>query len=146
MLAGLALLSRLVVCVAAAPSSALVFLYFRAETAGGRERNGLCPNFSRVTTPASFSCQLFENYFTCQLLMPTFREILYLPTSRGNFTCQLFENYFTCQLLMPTFREILYLPTSRGNFSNNYFTCQLLMPTFRECLASGTASVLTQGR
>ena len=28
-------------------------------------------NLSRVTSPANFSCQLFESYFTCQHLMPT---------------------------------------------------------------------------
>ena len=37
--------------------------------------------------------------FTCQLLMPTCRELLHLPTSHVNFL----ESYFTCQLLMPTF-------------------------------------------
>ena len=29
-------------------------------------------NLSRVTSPANFSCQLVESYFTCLLLMPTF--------------------------------------------------------------------------
>ena len=43
--------------------------------------------------------------FTCQLLMPTCRELLHLPTSHANlsrvtspanFSCQLVESYFTC--------------------------------------------------
>ena len=64
--------------------------------------------------------------FTCQLLMPTCRELLHLPTSHANlsrvtspanFSCQLVESYFTCQLLMPTCRELLHLPTSHVNFS-----------------------------
>ena len=60
--------------------------------------------------------------FTCQLLMPTCRELLHLPTSHANlsrvtspanfsrvtspanFSCQLVESYFTCLLLMSTFR------------------------------------------
>ena len=50
--------------------------------------------------------------FTCQLLMPTCRELLHLPTSHANlsrvtspanFSCQLVESYFTCLLLMSTF-------------------------------------------
>ena len=76
--------------------------------------------------------------FTCQLLMPTSRELLHLPTSlanfsrvisSANFSCQLFESYFTCQLLMPTFRELLHLPTSHASFSRvtspANFSCQL---------------------
>ena len=100
------------------------------------------------------------SYFTCQLLMATFRELLHPPTSPANFSrftlpasfsCQLFENYFTCQLLMPnfrdyftcqflvpTFRELFHLPTSLANFScqlsESYMTCQLLMATLRELL------------
>ena len=91
--------------------------------------------------------------FTCQLLMPTCRELFHLPTSHANlsrvtspanFSCQLVESYFTCQLLMPTCRELLHLPTSHANLSRvtspadfscqlfeSYFTCQLLMSTFR---------------
>ena len=50
--------------------------------------------------------------FTRQLLMPTCRELLHLPTSHANlsrvtspanFSCQLVESYFTCLLLMSTF-------------------------------------------
>ena len=50
--------------------------------------------------------------FTCQLLMPTCRELLHLPTSHANlsrvtspanFSCQLVESYFTFLLLMSTF-------------------------------------------
>ena len=50
--------------------------------------------------------------FTSQLLMPTCRELLHLPTSHANlsrvtspanFSCQLVESYFTCLLLMSTF-------------------------------------------
>ena len=59
-------------------------------------------NLSRVTSPANFSRQLVESYFTCQLLMPTCRELLHLPTSHvnllrvtspANFSCQLFGCY-----------------------------------------------------
>ena len=85
---------------------------------------------------------------TCQLRLPTFREILHLPTSPANFACQLFERYFTCQLLVPTFRELLRPPTSPTNFPKvvtspanfscqlfeSHFTCQLLVPTFRKLL------------
>ena len=76
--------------------------------------------------------------FTCQLLMPTCRELLHMPTSHANlsrvtspanFSCQLVEGYFTCQLLMPTCRELLHLPTSHVNFlrvtSPANFSCQL---------------------
>ena len=76
--------------------------------------------------------------FTCQLLMPTCRELLHLPTSHANlsrvtspanFSCQLVESYFTCQLLMPTCRELLHLLTSHANLSRvtspAYFSCQL---------------------
>ena len=101
--------------------------------------------------------------FTCQLLMPTCRELLHLPTSHANlsrvtspanFSCQLVESYFTCQLLMPTCRELLHLPTSHANLSRvtspanfscqlveSYFTCQLLMPTCRELLHVPTSHV-----
>ena len=120
----------------------------------------------RVTSPANFSCQLFGSCFTCQLLTPPCRELLYLPTlpanfcwdllcpptsranfvrvkSPANFACQLGESYFTCQLRLPTFRELLHLRTTRANFSGftapaifsrqlfeSYFACQLLIPTF----------------
>ena len=59
-------------------------------------------NLSRGTSPANFSCQLVESYFTCQLRMPTCRELLNLPashvnflrvTSPANFSCQLFGCY-----------------------------------------------------
>ena len=79
--------------------------------------------------------------FTCQLCLPTFRELLHLPTSSANFSrvaspanfaCQLVESCFTCQLCQ-RFRELLHLPTSCQLFEH-YFTCQLLMPTFREVL------------
>ena len=76
--------------------------------------------------------------FTCQLLMPTCRELLHLPTSHANlsrvtspanFSCQLVESYFTCLLLMPTCRELLHLLTSHANLSRvtspAYFSCQL---------------------
>ena len=50
------------------------------------------PNFSRVTSPANFSsspanfsCQLCENYFTRQLCQPTIRELLNLPASHAKF-------------------------------------------------------------
>ena len=71
--------------------------------------------------------------------MPTFRELLHLPTSPANFS------RFTCQLLVPTFREQPHLPTSCANFSRatspanlscqlveSYCACQLLMPTCLE--------------
>ena len=77
--------------------------------------------------------------FTCQLLMPTCRELLHLPTSHANLS----RVTFTCQLLMPTCRELLHLPTSHANLSRvtsrayfscqlveSYFTCLLLMSTF----------------
>ena len=50
--------------------------------------------------------------FTCQLLMPTCRELPHLPTSHANlsrvtspanFSRQLVESYFTCLLLTSTF-------------------------------------------
>ena len=97
----------------------------------------LCPRHERP--PPCFLCFFPEALrrvlllkaaanFTCQLLMPTSRELLHLPTSRVNFSrvtsgapanlsCQLFESYFTCQILMSTFRELLHLQTSRVNFS-----------------------------
>ena len=90
------------------------------------------------TSPASFSCQLFKSYFTCQLLMPTFRELLHLPTSHANvlritlptnFSCHLFEGLLILHLPAShaNFRELLHLPTSifsRGTSLAN-FSCQL---------------------
>ena len=60
------------------------------------------PTCRGVISPANFSCQLFESYFTCQHLMPTFRELCHPPTSHANcsivtppanFSCQLFGCY-----------------------------------------------------
>ena len=48
----------------------------------------LPPNYSRVISPANFSCQVFENYLACQLLILTF------------------ESYFTCINLPLCFRAI----------------------------------------
>ena len=114
-------------------------------------------NLSRVTSPANLApCEFVLSPMnplrgSCvskrsrcgAVRIPTFREILYLPTSRGNFS----KNHFTCQLLVPPFREVLHLPTSPANFSRvtspanfsrqlfeNYFACQLLMLTFRKLL------------
>ena len=55
-------------------------------------------NLSRVTSPAIFSCQPVESYFTCQLLMPTCRELLHLPTSHVNFLRVTSPANFSCQL------------------------------------------------
>ena len=55
-------------------------------------------NLSRVTSLANFSCQLVESYFTCQLLMPTCRELLHLPTSHVNFLRVTSPANFSCQL------------------------------------------------
>ena len=80
--------------------------------------------------------------FTCQLLMPTFRELLHLPASHtncsritslpaspANFSRELLhlptlpanvpkpKSYFACQLLAPVFQELLHLPASHANFS-----------------------------
>ena len=88
-------------------------------------------NFSRqlfeITSPAKFSCQLFESYCVCQLLIPIFRELLHLlPT---------FREAFTCQLLTPNFSKGTSPANIAGQFFENYFTCQLPVPTFRDYFA-----------
>ena len=61
-----------------------------------------------VVSPANFSCQLFESYCTCQLLMPTFRELLHLPPSHANILKVISPANFSCQL---------HLSTSPASFS-----------------------------
>ena len=67
---------------------------------------------SRITSRANFSCQVFESYFTCQLVVPTFRELLRLSNSHASFS----RITSPAQLITPALRELLRLPTSPSNF------------------------------
>ena len=68
---------------------------------------------------------LARSYFTYQLLMRTFRELLHLSTSHANFL-RVFSlalllmstspANFACQLLMPTCQGVI----SPANFSSNF--------------------------
>ena len=116
--------------------------------------NFACQIFARCTSPVNLSSQLFASYFKCQICLPTFRELLHLPTSsptdclllqlptspanvwsvtsRANFACQLFGRellQFSCQLFESYFTCQLPMPTAHflRQLLGSYFTCHCLM-------------------